>query len=67
MNLSMKQNSTHGGRKADWWLPRGVQFWGRDGMGGWGQQMQPHTYRRDKQQGSAVQCRELFLTSYDKS
>ena len=65
MNLSMKQKQTQGHRE---------QTGGCQGGGGgrgmewefWDQQMQTGIYRMDKQQGPAVQHRELYSVSCDK-
>ena len=50
-------------QRTDWWLPRGL---GRDGVGGWGQQMQAFIYGVDKQQGPTGWHREPYLIAYDK-
>ena len=48
MNLSMKQKQTHRHREQTCGSQVGGG-WGRDGVGVWGEQMQPITYRMNKQ------------------
>ena len=65
MNLSTKQKQTHRYRDQTC----GCQGGGgreRGGLGIWGWQMQTITFRMDKQQGPAVQHRELYPISWDK-
>ena len=59
MNIHIKQTES-GTWRTDWWL-------GRNGVGGWGLQMQAFIYRMDKKQGPTVQHRELCSISYDKT
>ena len=65
MNLSMKQKQTHRHREQTCGCQEGG-VWERDGVGGWGQQLQTSTYRMDKQQGPTVEHRELYSISCDK-
>ena len=58
MNIPIKQTESGTGRMD--WL-------GRNGLGGWGLQMQVFIYRMDKKQGLTVQHRELYPISYDKT
>ena len=46
INLFTKQKQTHGCQEGE--------EWERDGVGGWGYQMQTSIYRMDKQQGPTV-------------
>ena len=66
MNLSMKQKQNHRHREQTGGC-QGGGGWGRDGVGGWGQQMQAFIYRMDKQQGPTVWHRELYSIPYDES
>ena len=61
MNLPMKQKKKH----IDWWLPKGWG-WKRDEPGAWDQQMQTGIYRTGRQQGPAVQHREIYSISCEK-
>ena len=45
---------------------KGEQGLGKDGVGGWGQQMQAVMYRMDRQKGPTVEHRELYSISYLK-
>ena len=65
MNLSMKRKLTHRHREQTC-AYQGGGGWGRDAVGGWGQQMQTTTYRTDKQQSPTAEHRELFSISWDK-
>ena len=58
MNIPIKQTES-GTWRTDWL--------GRNGVGGWGLQMQVFIYRMDKKQGLTVQHRELYPISYDKT
>ena len=62
MNLSTKQKQTHRHREQTYGCPGGGKI-GREGVGGWDQQMQSIIYRIDKQQGPAVQRREYIQYS----
>ena len=64
-NLSMKQKQNHGHREQIG-VCQGGGVWGREGVGGWGEQMQAFIYRMDKQRGPTVQHRELYSISCDK-
>ena len=61
MNLSTKQKQTHRHREQTC----GCQG-GGSGLGVWDQQMQTVINKMDKQQGPAVQHRELYSISCDK-
>ena len=65
MNLSTKQKQTHRQREQTGGCP-GEGGRERDGLVIWGWQMQTITFRMDKQQGPAVQHRELYLVFWDK-
>ena len=65
MNISTKQKQTHRRREQTCGC-QGGGGWGKDGVGVWDQQMQTITYKMDKQQGPAVQHRELYSISCDK-
>ena len=65
MNPLMKQKQTHGYREQICTCQMGG-FWGRDVVGGWGQQLLAIIYKMDKQQGPTVQHGELYSISYDK-
>ena len=65
MNLSMKQKQTHRHREQICGC-QGGGGWGMDGVGIWVQQMQTIIYRMDKQQGPAIQHKELYSISCDK-
>ena len=65
MNLSVKQKQTHKHREQICGCQEGGGQ-GRDGVGGWDQQMQTIIYKMDKQQGPSVQHRELYPISCDK-
>ena len=54
-----------GTQKTDLWGPRG-RGCGRDGVGGWDEQVQTVRHRLDRQRGPAVQHRELRALSCDK-
>ena len=65
MNLSTEQKQTHRCGEQTW----GCQGGGRrewDGGGVWGQQVQTVTFRMEKQQGPAVQHRELEPISWER-
>ena len=64
-NLPMKQKPTHGHREHTYGC-QGGGGWERDGVGGWGQQMQAFICGMDKKQGPTVWNRELCSVSYDK-
>ena len=59
MNPSMKQKQNNKHREQTGGC-QGGGSWGRDGVGVWGQQMSAFICRMDKQQGPAVQHRELY-------
>ena len=65
MNLSMKQKQNQGHREQTGGC-HGGGGWERVGVGVWDQQMQTIIYRMDKQQGPAVEHRELYSISCDK-
>ena len=46
---------------------KGEQGLGKDGVGGWGQQMQAVMYRMDRQKGPTVEHRELYSVFCDKT
>ena len=52
-NLSTKQKQTHRHREQTYGCQGGGKI-GREGVGGWDQQMQSIIYRIDKQQGPTV-------------
>ena len=62
MNLFTKQKQTHRHRKQTYGYKRE-----RDKLGVWDQQIQTTIYKIDKQQGPAVQHRELYSISCNKS
>ena len=63
MNLFTKQKQTQT-LKTNVWSPKGK--WVGNKLVVWDQQMQTAVYKIDKQQGPAVQRRELQSTSCDK-
>ena len=65
MSLSMKQKQTHRDREQ---ICVYVGEWRseRHRSGVWGQQIQTVVYEMDKQQGPAVQHRDLYSISRDK-
>ena len=63
MNVSMKEKQNYRQRR-DLRLPGGGG-WEKDGVGGWGQQVQASIYGMDKQDPT-VWHREQYLLSYDK-
>ena len=66
MNLPTKQKQTYGHREQIYVCQGGGERkW--DGLGVWGWQMQTVTFRMDKQGGPAVEHRELYLVSWDRS
>ena len=64
-NLPTKQKQTQGHREQTYGFQRG-RGWGKDRIGGWGQQIHSIKYGKDKQQGLTIQHRELCSVSYDK-
>ena len=61
MDRSTKKKQTHGHREP----PCGCQGVGREQLGVWGWQMQTIVHRMDRQQGPAVELRELYPISRD--
>ena len=59
MKLYRKQNETHRNRKPTCGYQRRKER-GREKLGVWGSQRHTATYKRDKQQGSTLQDRELY-------
>ena len=62
MNLSTEQKQIHIDNKLV--VAKEEEELGRDGLGVWDQQTQTIMYNMDKQ-GPTVQCRELYIISYD--
>ena len=63
MNLFTKQKQTQT-LKTNLWLPK--EKWVGNKLGVWDQQIQTTVYKIDKQQGPAVQHRELYSISCGK-
>ena len=61
-DLFTKQKWTRRHRKQTYGYQRG-RGWGRDKLGGWDEQIHTTTYKIGKQQGPAVEHRELYSTS----
>ena len=65
MNLSTKQKQTHRLREQTCGSQGGAET-ERGGLGVWGRGTPAVTYRMEKQQGLAVQLKELDPLSWDK-
>ena len=65
MNLFTKEKETYK-HKEHTVIAKGKEWWRRDGLGFWDQQMQTIIYQMDKQDPT-VQHRELYSLSCDKS
>ena len=65
MNLPMKWKQTHRHRENNCGYQG--EWWWRDGLGVWDQQMQTIIQRMDKQQCPTLQHRELYSISCDKT